>query len=284
MRSHHLTRAFILLLIPVIATPQAVKVIQLSNFIGDTIDVSENTQFALYPHVMDFHSAVMFISNDSMLLARVCIVRNGMAHDTVIRDNRSLSFLRNQISQILFNSQKGDARDPTARIVLEDNQWRDDDGIILDFRTWKQAFRGEVLSLRGDSIIIASSVDGFHVVHGALPAVVILHRHDIYDISTIGKRQTLLGLILGAMLGVSVSYYYFNWSDRHRSSWWSENFQLFESLAAFGLPLVGVVIGYSIRSGERRILGPSDDKSDILSQYARYRREEPPFMRTMFPR
>lgn len=101
-----LTNLIMTLFLHITFPQENIRPINISPFIGDTLDRVERDYFGLLPGIQNFQEAFWFYNNDSLLMVNVKVKDKVELIDTTFPSVNSLSDLRNRINGVLYKSIK----------------------------------------------------------------------------------------------------------------------------------------------------------------------------------
>jgi hypothetical protein len=181
--------------------------------------------------------------------------------------------------QIRANLERGHPFSPTHTVEIQDRAHGGSPGVILSVRMKDgYEYTGELLSIRGDSLLIALGTDGFHSEYG-IPPDISKHRLDhIEQITASGPTMTIPFAVSGLLLETCIGLYYHKWAEDHRPNWWWYHSVTAEWGSVIGGTVIGGIIGAFTHAGRERIMYYRGSDINLLHRYCRYQSVEPPYL------
>jgi hypothetical protein len=268
---------------------QELHPIVISDIVGDTIDCDEREMYMLFPGLSNFKRAVFVINPDSTLSAILTVTDGDVLRDTVIHMRRSVTSINNQI-EALFEQKYGISRSDT--LARQDIAYGGVKGGIfkVKFKDGHSVI-GELMSVRPHTILVAPGIDGWEKTDNTPKMISTINRDSISDICIRMQGHNNLKFLYtaaGAFLGLSASLAVVKMNiipipvDDVGHERGEHLLNYIFILTVFGA-IVGNVSANKIDEFDECKGYNTDECKRWLTQYARYRNGEPPYLKAMFP-
>lgn len=169
--------------------------------------------------------------------------------------------------------------------TAQDQKWRSDESEVLLFKM-KSGLElyGELLSIRADSLVVAFDRGGWQYRDGVLSPMNVICHSDLRGVSLPGPRMTIMLALTGFLVGLIVSDVLVHNAEENRSDWfWWHHSLATTCVTITASTLLGAYIGSTMRAGSSSIFQNDEIDVRVLSQYARYKNGEPPYLKTLLP-
>jgi len=259
---------FILLLIIIVtklAAQNKGEAIIVNPSIGDTLFLSEQNYYILFPTIKDFQFAVFYLISDSMLNAEVHYYNNRILRDTLIQNYRSLKSLDYHIN---------------ARNAFENNlpvteykSFGQTEGEIISvFKTSNSEVSGELLYVRKNSLLLLKQeCNNYEFDQDCIDKI---NRAAIDKVLIKGNSNLCWGIGLGVLASIIAGVAIFRSYD-DGSMFWGYDALGAIVCSSIGYINLGVAIGI-FTSTPDEIINPTDQYSyQLLKKYSRYKFNEP---------